>query len=139
MTLFRVLPPGFCWIAVSACFAIGLVRAAEQPELYDVAALPCALTEAEDVILLASSDPAQLGTVVGRLMETNFQCALCIVPCATEPLPDAVYCVFACMHQRENRCDRATGLGRISDSLIESASVRDRDSIVRLLKIVEGP
>jgi hypothetical protein len=126
--------------AISAFLASSLLPRllqTEAPDFHDVEELPCGQTDVEDVIQ-ASSDPVQLVTIITRLMETNVPCGMCIVPCASEPTPDIVYCLFSCMHQRENRCDGTTGLARV-DGWIESASVADRDSIIRMLKIVEGP
>ena len=95
----------------------------------------CSQTELSSVLRVATSSE-QLQSVVLSLMETNVLCGLCIVQCASEPLPDAVRCVFACGHERENRCDEETGVLRIGP-LIRRATLHDRASITSMLEPVE--
>jgi hypothetical protein len=45
--------------------------------------------------------------------------------------------IQSCTHQEENRCDASTGLSRIV-SLIPLASIHDRDSIFRMIDVVEA-
>jgi hypothetical protein len=84
--------------------------------------------------VLSSSD--QTGTVLG-MMATNPNCALCIIPCGSRGMPDALPCILACSHQRENKCDDSTGLARIMP-LVDQASLQNRSLIVRMLELVEA-
>ena len=68
---------------------------------------------------------------------TNTLCAMCILQRVSTPIPDILLEIQSCMHQEENRCDASTGLSRIV-SLIPLASIHDRDSIFRMIDVVEA-
>lgn len=92
----------------------------------------CSKDEVQQV--LSASDPTP---VVMAMLGTNAVCALCIIPCASTTLPDALVCLLGCQHQRENRCDTTTGLERVAP-LIEHAATHDRSSLIALLEVAEA-
>ena len=92
----------------------------------------CSKDEVRQV--LSASDPTP---VVMAMLGTNAVCALCIIPCASTTLPDALVCLLGCQHQRENRCDTTTGLERVAP-LIEHAAIHDRSSVIALLEVAEA-
>jgi hypothetical protein len=93
---------------------------------------PCSKSDAQAVLTATDQTAAVMG-----MLATNAPCALCIIPCAGEPMPDAIRCVNKCQHQRENRCDDSTGVARVSP-MIDAASLSDRDSVIRLLQAAEA-
>jgi hypothetical protein len=105
-------------------------RSLLQAELEDRA---CSKAEAH-AVLSAAVDPMP---IVMGLMGTNPSCALCIIGCVGKKTFDAVVCVHSCQHQRENVCDKSTGLERLTP-LISNASLGDRDSLVRLILLAES-
>ena len=99
---------------------------------------PCSKKEVRTV--LNASPQSRAGAVkdaVKDLLMTNTLCAMCILQRVSTPIPDILLEIQSCMHQEENRCDASTGLSRIV-SLIPLASIHDRDSIFRMIDVVEA-
>ena len=91
----------------------------------------CSKVEIDSVLRACSELQTQ---VVLEIFETNMACALCIFPCADKPTVDAVSCSLACLHQNENSCENTTRIAH----LIESATLGDRDTLVRMLELSEA-
>lgn len=109
-------------------------RAASGRSMLQVGSGGRACSKAETRTVLAAADPTPS---VMEMLSTNPACALCIIPCADKPGVDVVICVQGCQHQEENRCDNSTGIRRIAP-LVSTASLDDRDSLVRMLVAVES-
>jgi len=71
------------------------------------------------------------------LMSTSTDCALCIAPCASSPLPDALMCMNSCLHQNENRCDGPTEVAHIQ-TLITRATLHNRSSLLDMMEQVSS-
>jgi hypothetical protein len=95
---------------------------------------PCSKEEMRTV--LNASPQSRLGAVMD-LLARNTLCGTCILERASAPIPDILLEIQSCAHQDENRCDASTGLARIV-SLIPLASIHDRDSIFRMVDLVEA-
>ena len=105
----------------------GLLRSTTAPP-------PCSKEEMRT--LLNTSPQSRLGAVMD-LLARNTLCGTCILERASAPIPDILLEIQSCAHQDENRCDASTGLARIV-SLIPLASIHDRDSIFRMVDVVEA-
>jgi hypothetical protein len=105
-------------------------RSLLQAQLEDRA---CSKAEAH-AVLSAALDPIP---IVMGIMGTNPSCAVCIIGCVEKKPFDAVVCVHSCLDQRENVCNKSTGLERLTP-LISNASLGDRDSLVRLMLVAES-
>jgi hypothetical protein len=103
-------------------------RAFEAPSLY---------CSKEDLRSVLDASPQSRREAVVQLLTTNPLCGACIASIASLAPPDSLFAALGCMHQEENRCDAPTGLSRI-ESLIPFASVSDRDSLIRMVELVEA-
>ena len=95
---------------------------------------PCSKEEMRTVL---NASPQSRAGAVKDLLATNTLCGMCILERASAPIPDILLEIQSCTHQEENRCDASTGLSRIV-SLIPLASIHDRDSIFRMVDVVEA-
>ena len=95
---------------------------------------PCSKEEMRTVL---NASPQSRAGAVKDLLTTNTLCGMCILERASAPIPDILVEIQSCTHQEENRCDASTGLSRIV-SLIPLASIHDRDSIFRMVDVVEA-
>jgi hypothetical protein len=95
---------------------------------------PCSKEEMRTVL---NASPQSRARAVKDLLVRNTPCGMCILERASAPIPDILGEIQRCMHQEENRCDASTGLSRIV-SLIPVASIHDRDSIFRMVDVVEA-
>jgi hypothetical protein len=95
---------------------------------------PCSKEEMRTVL---HAPPQSRAGAVKDLLMTNTLCGMCILERVSAPIPDVLMEIQSCMHQEENRCDASTGLSRIV-SLIPLASIHDRDSIFRMVDVVEA-
>ena len=102
--------------------------ASETPALY------CSKEELRSVL---DASPQSRREAVVQLLTTNPLCGACIASIASLAPPDSLFAALGCMHQEENRCDAPTGLSRI-ESLIPFASLSDRDSLIRMVELVEA-
>ncbi len=102
----------------------------------DSRARPCSKAEMRTVLETPPSSPESRVDAVTHLLATNVECGLCILQFTSSPVPDIILDLQSCLHQDENRCDEP-GLSRIA-SLIPLASLHDRDSLVRILELVEA-
>jgi hypothetical protein len=95
---------------------------------------PCSKEEMRTVL---NASPQSRAGAVKDLLVRNTLCGTCILERASAPIPDILLEIQSCTHQEENRCDASTGLSRIV-SLIPLASIHDRDSIFRMVDVVEA-
>jgi hypothetical protein len=95
---------------------------------------PCSKEEMRTVL---NASPQSRAGAVKDLLVTNTLCGMCILERVAFPIPDILVEIQSCTHQEENRCDASTGLSRIV-SLIPLASIHDRDSIFRMVEVVEA-
>jgi len=107
--------------------ARGLLRSTTAPP-------PCSKEEMRKVL---NASPQSRAGAVRDLLTTNTLCGMCILERVSAPIPDILLEIQSCTHQEENRCDASTGLSRIV-SLIPVASIHDRDSIFRMVDVVEA-
>ena len=66
-----------------------------------------------------------------EIMSENAACGGCMMACVTAP--DIVYCLYSCMHQRENQCGNATR-DQLAP-LVSGARLDDRASIVAMFEV----
>jgi hypothetical protein len=83
-----------------------------------------------------ASLPESRENAVKQILAANVECGLCILKFKSSPVPDIIFDLQSCLHQDENRCDEL-GLSRIA-SLIPLASLHDRDSLGRIVELVEA-
>ena len=91
----------------------------------------------EEMLTVLHAPPQSRAGAVRDLLMTNTLCGMCIIEHVSAPIPDILLEIQSCTHQEENRCDASTGLSRIV-SLIPLASIHDRDSIFRMVDVVEA-
>jgi hypothetical protein len=101
-------------------------------------ARPCSKAEMRTVLETPPSSPELRADAVKQILATNVECGLCILEFTSSPvLPDIIFDLQSCLHQDENMCDVKLGLSGIA-SLIPLASLHDRDSLVRMVELVEA-
>jgi len=66
-----------------------------------------------------------------EIMSENAACGGCMMACITAP--DIVYCLYSCMHQRENQCGNAAR-DQLAP-LVSGARLDDRASIVAMFEV----
>jgi hypothetical protein len=104
----------------------------------DSRARPCSKAEMRTVLETPPSSPELRADAVKQILATNVECGLCILEFTSSPvLPDIIFDLQSCLHQDENMCDVKLGLSGIA-SLIPLASLHDRDSLVRMVELVEA-
>ena len=99
-------------------------------------ARPCSKAEMRSVLETPPSSPESRISAVTKILATNAECGICILEFTSSPVPDIIFDLHSCLHQDENRCDEL-GLSRIA-SLIPLASIHDRDSLGRIVELVEA-
>ena len=97
---------------------------------------PCSKAEMRTVLETPPSSPESRENAVKQILATNVECGLCILKFKSSPVPDVIFDLQSCLHQDENLCDEL-GLSKIA-SLTPLASLRDRDSLVRMVELVEA-
>ena len=102
----------------------------------DSRARPCSKAEMRTVLETPPSSPELRADAVKQILAANVECGLCILKFKSSPVPDIIFDLQSCLHQDENMCDEA-GLSKIA-SLTPLASLRDRDSLVRMVELVEA-
>jgi len=114
------------------------LRAAQQRRLLasDSHARPCSKAEMRTVLETPPSLPESRENAVKQILAANVECGLCILKFKSSPVPDIIFDLQSCLHQDENMCDEV-GLSKIA-SLTPLASLRDRDSLVRMVELVEA-
>jgi hypothetical protein len=115
------------------------LRAAQQRRLLasDSHARPCSKAEMRTVLETPPSLPESRENAVKQILAANVECGLCILKFKSSPVPDIIFDLQSCLHQDENMCDVKLGLSGIA-SLIPLASLHDRDSLVRMVELVEA-
>ena len=111
------------------------VSGARRELLRSITAPPACSKEEMRTVLNAS--PQSRAGAVKDLLVRNTLCGMCILERVSAPIPDILLEIQSCTHQEENRCDASTGLSRIM-SLIPLTSIHDRDSIFRMVDVVEA-
>jgi hypothetical protein len=101
----------------------------------------CSKADVQSIIDLSASPELHGDRIVAvtQIQASNPQCGSCIfqvVNSSSEPV-NLIVELLGCWHQEENRCDATTGASRIASS-IPLASVADRDSLVRMIELVEA-
>ena len=99
-------------------------------------ARPCSKAEMRTVLETPPSSPESRISAVTQILATNAECGLCILEFTSSPVPDIILDLQSCVHQDENMCDEL-GLSKIA-SLIPLASLHDRDSLGRIVELVEA-
>ena len=99
-------------------------------------ARPCSKAEMRSVLETPPSSPESRISAVTKILATNAECGLCILEFTSSPVPDIIFDLQSCLHQDENMCDELE-LSRIA-SLIPLASLHDRDSLGRIVELVEA-
>ena len=99
-------------------------------------ARPCSKAEMRTVLETPPSSPESRISAVTQILATNAECGLCILEFTSSPVPDIILDLQSCVHQDENMCAEL-GLSKIA-SLTPLASLHDRDSLVRIVELVEA-